>query len=552
MLFGTLGLILGFSGLIFIHEFGHFILAKWNGVRVHVFSLGMGPYLISFTWRETVYALSLIPLGGYVKLAGQDDFNPNLKPNQDSRDYRNKRPGRKVTILAAGAIFNLLFTIVAFTICYWVGMEIEPARIGLIMPSKPLAEAVLEKDGSPAHLQEGDRIIAVNGVPVKSFFETMLQVAGLPRGKDLQLHIERHGGLFDTAYVKVKTQPDKKIGAPSIGLNAYSFEMALPLGFKTRNIIAVREDPRENKKLEDLPAAKSGAFKKGDEIVSIGDRPIEKLADMLTAAPRSQGKPQKFILRRLGQENPIEVTLAAEKNEDGDYVFGILLEVVSQVTMIEDDAEAYKKGLRKDCYILGFQPEEEWEGNNPYTLVWKRGKLYFSQNRNAQTADVTTIDLTVPPPGSTQYVFMQERMSVEKYKCKGGISEALSVAWNDTLRFSGSVFTVLRSLFTGDVDKSAISGVVGIGHAVYKVASTQTLIKFLWFLAFLSLNLGVLQLIPIPLLDGWHILMVLIEKLKGSPVAPKVQEAFQYVGFFIIGALLVLSFYNDLFRIFVK
>src|SRR5947208_444813 len=133
-LLGWAGLILGFSGLIFIHELGHFVLAKWNGVRVYVFSLGMGPYLVSFTWRGTVYALSLIPIGGYVKMMGQDDMNANLSQNRDPSDYRNKRPGQKAAILAAGAMFNLIFTIFIFTVCYGVGMEIEPPRIGMILP----------------------------------------------------------------------------------------------------------------------------------------------------------------------------------------------------------------------------------------------------------------------------------------------------------------------------------------------------------------------------------------------------------------------------------
>src|SRR5579862_6531403 len=168
LLNGWLGLILGFSGLIFIHELGHFILAKWNGVRVYVFSLGMGPYIFSFTHNGTVYALSLIPIGGYVKLMGQDDLNPNANPSKDPSDYRNKRPGQKAAILAAGAAFNLLFTIFAFALCYGKGMDIEPPRIGQIQADKPLAFADLHQSSAPDHadgvaakLKEGDRILEV-------------------------------------------------------------------------------------------------------------------------------------------------------------------------------------------------------------------------------------------------------------------------------------------------------------------------------------------------------------------------------------------------------
>ena len=108
---GGAGLIGGFSILIFVHELGHYLLAKWNGVRVQVFSLGMGPYLVSFTWGETLYVLSMVPIGGYVKMAGQDDMQPDLTASPDPGDYRNKRPGQRAAILAAGAAFNLIFAL---------------------------------------------------------------------------------------------------------------------------------------------------------------------------------------------------------------------------------------------------------------------------------------------------------------------------------------------------------------------------------------------------------------------------------------------------------
>src|SRR5437773_7314724 len=120
-IYGWLGLLLGFSGLIFIHELGHFLLAKWNGVHVHVFSIGMGPYLFSFTHKGTIYALSLIPLGGYVKMMGQDDLNADVAANKNPRDFRNKRPGQRAATLVAGAVFNLLLTLAIFTTCYMVG-----------------------------------------------------------------------------------------------------------------------------------------------------------------------------------------------------------------------------------------------------------------------------------------------------------------------------------------------------------------------------------------------------------------------------------------------
>jgi regulator of sigma E protease len=558
MLFGWIGLILGFSGLIFVHEFGHFILAKWNGVRVYVFSLGMGPYLASFTWRGTIYALSLVPIGGYVKLQGQDDLDPNPKPTKDPHDYRNKKPGQKAAILAAGAIFNLLFAVFLFTICYSVGVEMEPPRLGMIVPGKPLANAMLVKDGTtPANLKEGDRIREVNGVPVKSALEAMLQIAGTPQNSDLHLRLDRRGGQPDDQYVTVKTERDKKIGASGIGLNPYFFEMKLPLGFTTTDYIVVKRDPASIEKLKDMPAAKAG-LQKGDIIVQVGDRPIQKLEDMLLAGPRSEGKQTKFIIKRDGKLIEKELTPEKKEENENNWMFGIEPEVVRKVSQIDPNSEAYRNGLRSDGdsgpghYVFGFMPDsEEWEGDNPFTLVWKTGKLHYASTWDAKPNDIQTLDLSVPPAGSSDLVFTQERQAVEKYKAPGGIGDAVSVAWSDTIRFSGSVFTVLQGLFTRDVSVQALSGPIGIGTVMVKVAGTQTLMRFLWLLAFISLNLGVLQFVPIPLLDGWHLLMVLVEKMKGSPVAPRVQEAFQYVGIFIVGALLLLATYNDIYRFFV-
>jgi regulator of sigma E protease len=550
LLGGWLGLILGFSGLIFIHELGHFALAKWNGVRVYVFSLGMGPYIFSFSWRGTVYALSLIPIGGYVKLAGQDDMNPNPEPSKDPTDYRNKKPGQRAAILAAGAIFNLIFTIVAFTICYSVGMDMEPPKLGLIYPDKPLGKAKLQADGKPANLQEGDRIIEVNGVPVKSFLEAMLQISGTPRGDDLQLCIERPGiGRSERMYVKVETQHDKKIGAPGIGLNPYIMDVKLPLGFATETDVVLFENPSEVEGFKNLPAGKEGDFKVGDLIVSVGGKKVTRIEDMLLAGPLSKGEKTTIVLKR-GDQTLVKDLTPVKSEETESYVFGLRPRETRRVTALDPNSEAAKAGLKVGDYVFGFRPDEErWDASGK--LIWEKGELEYASDWKADGKDVKKIRLNVPESGDVSMYFSQGRQGVEHYKA-GTFGEALSMAWGDTIRFSGSVFTVLRGLFTGDVSPGALSGGIGIGYAVFKVASNQTFMKFLWFLGFISLNLGVLQFVPIPLLDGWHLLMILVEKLKGSPVAPKIQEAFQYVGLFIVGSLIILATYNDIYRIFVK
>ena len=546
-LLGWVGLILGFSSLIFIHELGHFALAKWNGVKVYVFSLGMGPYLVSFTWHGTVYVLSMIPIGGYVKLQGQDDLNPGEAQSKDPQDYRNKRPGQKAAILAAGATFNLILTIFLFTMCYWIGTEFETARMGMVSPGSPLAKATKVEDSTLANLREGDQILEVNGVPVKSYLESMLQISGAPRDQDLHLRILQDPNTVSAKpiYVKVQTQHDKKLGASSIGLTPYEEKMVLPMGFKTRDVIIVAEDPAKIKQFENMPAAKSKQFQKGDEILEVGGVAIVSKYDLLDAGPRSKGEQQTFVLRRNGTEGVLKVDLTPVKSDDGEFRFGLLHNVRREVTEVHPESPAAAAGLQKGHHVFGFQPtEEEWVNGR---LIARAGKLFWSQRADTSPEEWNKTAMKVPKEAPGGLVFVQERVAVEKYKAVN-FGDALATAWGDTIRFSGRCFSVIRGLFTGDVSTQALSGAVGIGSLIYKVAVNQTFMKYLWFLGFISLNLGVLQFVPIPLLDGWHLLMVAIEKMKGSPVAPKVQEAFQYVGIFIVGGLLLFTLYNDVLR----
>jgi regulator of sigma E protease len=626
LLSGWVGLILGFSGLIFVHEFGHFILAKWNGVRVYVFSLGMGPYLVSFTWRETVYVLSLIPIGGYVKLAGQDDMNANLEPTKDPHDYRNKRPGQKAAILAAGAIFNLIFALLAFATAYTVGMDLTPARIGRVVADKPLASAKMypipadRDEAVPADLKEGDRIVEVGDTPVKSFLETVLEIAGSPSGHNLLLKVQRQNGKSD--YVVVETETDKKIGASGIGLVQYDEPIKLNLGFTTEDSFGVAGNPADAEEERDRtgPAAKAG-LRSGDVFHSMDGKAITDFASFVKALQASKGRPITLRFARGGDELPFEVERkkvdlvelagtnvdratrrirelspaseayraglrngdeirAVDDKEVSDYNAlvaalkaggkrvklavwhdaeelvvdltpmrsdngrawraGVGVNIIKRVvTGIDPESAAYKGGLRTGCYVFGFDPDQ------PNAQRWTSGNLLWTKKLSSKEPETTHLDAL--PLNGKGYTFIQERRALEMYKAAGW-GDALATAWDDTIRFSGNVFATLRGLITRDINPKALSGPAGIGNIMYTVASKQTFINYLWFLGFISLNLGVLQFIPIPLLDGFHLVMVFIEKLKGSPVAPKVQEAFQYVGIFIVGGLLLLATYNDIAR----
>lgn len=533
---GFLGLALGFSGLIFIHELGHFLLAKWHGVRVHVFSIGMGPYILTFTIGETVYALSLVPIGGYVKLAGQDDMRPNLEATKDPRDYRNKPVGARAAILAAGAVFNLIFALLAFTFCYWHGVELNPPKVGEVfnyLPIKNEAKIVTPTGAQPHPLQKGDLIVAVNGRPVKSFLDVALAVAGSGSDEYIWLDYERRGERQHDP-VRVKAAYDNDHGAKVIGLAPYYETQNFRMGFKFERNVQVGKEPEK-----DSVAAAIG-LQKGDVLVSIDGERVEENYTLMHSVDEKQGKKQKLVIERDGKEKELDFVAEGKDRYHGtQFLLGVQLLQADRINEIDQRSEAYAEGMREGDYIRAF------------TVLRDKKNVYLEYTR---TLDENSEMLTAVLPRETS--ILRESCPWEVgYPIEGQVLvkagsfvEALGMAWDDLLRYSGSVFTVVRGLLTGQVSPKALSGPVGIANAMTSVASQKPFMYYFWFLAFISINLGVLQFIPIPLLDGWHLLMLAVEKLKGSPVAPRIQEAFQWVGLFLILSLLVWATSNDIMR----
>ena len=523
------GLVVGFTWLVFVHELGHYLLAKWNGVRVSVFSIGMGPYIASFTNGETVYVLSLVPIGGYVKMAGQDDMRPNLASSKDPHDYRNKHPGQRAAILAAGAAFNLLFALVAFTFCYYLGVEVSSARVGEVAPDSPLAQAqVLEgKDEyRTMPLQKGDKITAIDGVPVRSLLDVTLQIACTGVDKVVQIDYERKDQPAQ-APVFVTTKRNKSMGAAHIGMEQYLQARNFQVGFRVERALFVRG-------VRAGSAAEAAGVKKEDVILEVDGRPVHTYLDIISKVQAAKGSEQKVHYRR-GEEK-LEAKLKAVWDEKEDKFLLGLEFLPSAVAEIDAGCEAYAQGLRKGHYIGDVR-----ELRDGKTLELTR--VIFDG------AQKTRITMRIPKTSNSGSALIYEEELPEITEIKfDSFMDALSVAFGDVVRHSYAVFAVIKGLFTRDIGLPAISGPIGIATVMTKVSVQHTFMYYIWFLGFLSVNLGVLQFVPIPLLDGWHLLLIGVEKLKGSPVAPKIQEAFQYVGLLIILTIFILATKNDLTR----
>ena len=205
-------LILGFSLVIFVHELGHFAAAKWAGVRVERFAIGFGKELFGFSKGETRYSFNVLPLGGYVKMLGQEDFvvdkSGELKVKADPNSFTNKSVSQRMVIISAGVIMNLLFAMIAFAIVVTIGRPQPPPVVGQVVETSAAARA---------GLQTGDRILSINGSKVESFGDMSARITLSDPDEELVLDVLRDGKRVDPP-PRVKPIYKKNVSVRQIGV----------------------------------------------------------------------------------------------------------------------------------------------------------------------------------------------------------------------------------------------------------------------------------------------------------------------------------------------
>jgi len=412
--------------LIFVHEFGHFLAARFFGVRVETFSIGFGPKLFKFKCCGTEFAVSLIPLGGYVKMAGEDPDKPVKSPDE----FYAKPPWQRIVIALAGPLMNLLLAVVFFAVSYSIGRyipsyQVEAAKVGFV-----LSENV--------PLKPGDVIVEANGKRVKNWKE-LNEIVALNPNREITLEVERNGKVET---VKVKTGIDEKNG---IG--------TLPV------VPAI--NPTIGKVIKNSPAEKAG-LKPGDVILKINGKEITRWEQVVELIGKSNGKPVELLILRNGKK--LKITVKPQLNKKlGRYTIGIVPKV-NLVFVKYPFPEAVKKGI-------------------------------------------------------------------EEFK-------------SQTVLF----FTFLYKLITGQASFKSLGGPILIAEVAGKAAEAG-ISNFIYFMGFISLQLGYFNLLPLPVLDGGLIVLFLIELLRRRPVSPQFRERFQQVGLALIGLLMAVVFYNDIMRL---
>ncbi len=433
--------IVGLGLLIFIHELGHFLVAKANGIRVERFSLGFGPRLLKFRYGETEYCISALPLGGYVKMTGQEDFGEEeIIPMDDPKAFNSKSLGARLSVVLAGPFMNLLLPFVLMPLVFLLG-RVEPRYL---QEAPVLLGVTADSAAGQAGLLKGDRIVEVNGQSVANWGEVL---KGMAKPAETQVSFKvLRGDRQETSTVSLKLREGEKGGAGVVGFEPRFF---------------IDQDAIVGEVMANSPAQSSG-LKVGDRIVAIGDQPIENWISMSEAVQSSQGK--EILVKVLRGEKPLEFTLRPTHNAE---------------------AQRYTIGISK-----------------------------FSD--------------------PTLY---------EKHRY--GLGQAIVLGARENWELCKMTFKVLKDLVTLKASYKELGGPIRIAQISAKAAE-QGLGNFLFLLCFLSIQLGVLNLLPIPVLDGGHVVFMAYEAVARKPLSPKKRLIAQQVGMFLLLTLMVLVTVNDI------
>jgi regulator of sigma E protease len=429
----AVAVVLGF--MILIHEFGHYAVAKLLGVRVEVFSIGFGKRLLGFRKGDTDYRISAIPLGGYVKMSGE---NPMDERTGDPAEFMSHSRWHRFLIAIAGPSMNILLAIFLLTTVYMVHYEYPVFR------DKP---AVIEgvKHDSPAAragLQPGDRIVKVDGIENPTWEQLQPRV-WLSPNQPLTVSIQRGDQIFQ------KTIVPQPVTTSEVGSAGW---------FPEEPVIVDQVEPN-------TPAARAG-INEGDRIVALDGQPLLSIEAMIDQLQQTKDTPVDLTVIRGSQTLSFRLSPVLSKTEDP----------------------------KEQRYRLGFLNKSEMK--------------------------VTTLPF----------------------------AQALSLSLEQNRKYSLLILELAKKIVQRKVSLRAISGPIGIAQDAGYAAQQKGWTPLLELTAGISLNLGIFNLLPIPIMDGGVILFLFIEGLMRRDVSLRIKERVYQAAFVFLVLFAVMVIYNDLMK----
>lgn len=720
-------MILGFGVLIFVHEAGHFIAAKWAGIRAEAFAIGMGP--VALAWRkgiglragstvpeyhrrahrelverktepkgrtdkgeavyteeqllagadrlglgETEYSLRWLPIGGFVKMLGQEDANPN-KTSSDPRSYNMCPVGKRMIVVSAGVIMNLIFAAFLYVVAFTAGVQFEAPVIGAVSQSMPAGLAVArnaeELNVDDVGLRAGDRVLSIDGDTVHTFADIRIAAAMGRPDQALDFEVARDG-VDRPLHFAITPKMNRASGLLGIGvapastttlLKDISDVDVLDTAFRASVLPDAGVKPGMTMRTADGEAIST--FQQFDEIVDrLDGRPVPTTWATVDETGSIVGK---TISVDVPTTVELQVLYAPQRREDSvfDYEHGLF--GMMPLTRIESIAEDSPNGdvLQPGDVVLrigskdGPQQGElrqmvkthagqtlemdvlrDGEVRTVYPKVTSKGQIGvaltpaldvpviarpFDRMRvrpEDDSSEMEVVDSPVAPlqlmprtrienvNGRTVHSWRAIREAMKdatRAALKAGegaevtmtvllptpdaqperltmalsardVSELHGLGWTSnldgmmfeplfTVRSSGgnpvraiamgveetnktmlSVYLTIDRLVRGTVGVEQLRGPVGIVHIGIEVAD-KGFVFLLYLLAIISVNLAVINFLPLPIVDGGLFLFLIYEKLKGRPPSPKFQEFATYVGLFLIGTAILVVTWNDVMRL---
>jgi regulator of sigma E protease len=600
---------LGIGLVIFVHELGHFLAARLCGVRVEVFSLGFGPKLLAWKRGATTYQIALLPLGGFVRMGGEDRLG-SAEPLR-SDDLPSKSVGARFLIYSGGVLMNVVFGLVVFPLVLFHGVPFMEPIVGDVQPGGPAWRAGIEP---------GTRILSINGNPIVGFEYIGNEVALGPSEAARLVVIPP--GETEPREVVARPEYDEQMGFnrlhilpaydESLGLQVEPESAAARAGLQTgdrpvavhgdlallpltaqltaamqdggvvkltvertasdgtlsRKDIELQPDvqPMREKVLglspifgrvvgvranHDLAAL---GISEGDLLLAVDGSPIVRPLDFERAllAGDAQARSVTFRVSRAGRElelqslGPLDGAQRLALNHD----IAVSYDTQGQTVVVTPRSAAASAGVRDGDRVMrvGGELVKSWNEVRTSIKAHRGGEplvLDIKRTLDDGSAEVVTLAATLAPAERIDYG-VGFHVATYVYQASG-FADAVQVGVASSWKFVVDTWLTLKRILFGQVSSENISGPISIAVITASWAE-EGVAKLLFILCMLSMNLAFINVLTIPVLDGGHLFFLVVEKIKGSPVSDRVLGYSQVVGVVLILSLMIYVTYNDLAR----
>lgn len=532
------------SVLIFVHELGHFVWAKVFGVKVLTFSIGFGPKILRLRGRETEYCVGMLPLGGFVKMLEENRQEPVL-PEDRRRTFEAQALWKRVIIVMSGPTMNVLFPVLLYFAVFVGETRFQPPTVGVVLPGHP----------AEGKLRPGDRVLEVDNEHIETFAELRRIVAHSPN-KELKLKVFR-----ENDHVEVAVIPEEKVVRKPLDI----IDRVGEIGIKPNRPAAVVGVARP-----DSPAYRGG-LRTFDLVTEVRGRSVKTFADLELALRENHGEtvPVTYLrplivpraLGGLADMAVYEAGVAAltPENSHGDLTAKTGLEPADMyVANVPEGSAEWMAELRPGDRIIEVDQVEvtAWSmaverlmsaPDRPHVLTWihggqrKSGTIQlrredyldeYGEHRPRFFVRMSNWSPSVPEPvvdSSSRFGFAFQSALEETY---------------DVVRFI--VVGIVR-IAEGKVSISTLGGPITV-YDVVGEEGKKGVSYFVWAMAVISINLGLINLLPIPVLDGGHLLFFVFEAVLRRPLPLRVRELASLAGMVLLFALMGVAFKNDVER----